>query len=100
LQYFRVSRLKDMGDNGIRTTHNAPTEELLEACDRLGMLVMDENRLLGSDAETWGSWKTNPPRPQSSQRFHLVPRQRGADSANHRPRPASPPPCRTSGSRT
>jgi beta-galactosidase len=51
LQYFRVSRLKDMGDNGIRTSHNAPTPELLEACDRLGLLVMDENRLLGSDAQ-------------------------------------------------
>jgi beta-galactosidase len=52
LQYFRVSRLKEMGDNGIRTSHNAPTPELLEACDRLGMLVMDENRLLGSDPQT------------------------------------------------
>jgi beta-galactosidase len=50
LQYFRVQRLKDMGDNAIRTSHNAPTPELLEACDRLGLLVMDENRLLGSDA--------------------------------------------------
>ncbi len=40
-----------MGDNGIRTSHNPPTPELLEACDRLGMLVMDENRLLGSDAQ-------------------------------------------------
>ena len=49
LQYFRVRRLKDMGDNAIRTSHNAPTPELLEACDRLGLLVMDENRLLGSD---------------------------------------------------
>jgi beta-galactosidase len=55
LQYFRVSRLKDMGDNGIRTSHNAPTPELLEACDRLGMLVMDENRLLGSDAQNLDS---------------------------------------------
>jgi len=51
LQFFRVSRLKDMGDNGIRTSHNPPTPELLDACDRLGMLVMDENRLLGSDAQ-------------------------------------------------
>ncbi len=51
LQYFRVSRLKDMGDNGIRTSHNPPTPELMEACDHLGMLVMDENRLLGSDAQ-------------------------------------------------
>src|SRR5208282_2212373 len=51
LQYFRVSRLNDMGDNGIRTSHNPPTPELMDACDRLGMLVMDENRLLGSDAQ-------------------------------------------------
>jgi len=50
LQYFRIARLKEMGANAYRTAHNAPTPELLEACDRLGMLVMDENRLLGSDA--------------------------------------------------
>jgi beta-galactosidase len=50
LQYFRVAKLKEMGANAYRTVHNAPTPELLEACDRLGMLVMDENRLLGSDA--------------------------------------------------
>jgi beta-galactosidase len=50
LQYFRIARLKEMGVNGYRSAHNAPTPELLEACDRLGMLVMDENRLLGSDA--------------------------------------------------
>ncbi|HUJ08652.1 MAG TPA: beta-galactosidase GalA [Verrucomicrobiae bacterium] len=50
LQYFRVRKLKEMGCNAIRTSHNAPTPELLDACDRLGLLVMDENRLLGSDA--------------------------------------------------
>jgi beta-galactosidase len=44
LQYFRVRRLKEMGSNAIRTSHNPPTPALLEACDRLGMLVMDENR--------------------------------------------------------
>ncbi|MGH7980433.1 MAG: glycoside hydrolase family 2 TIM barrel-domain containing protein, partial [Limisphaerales bacterium] len=49
LQYFRISRLKDMGCNAYRTSHNEPTAELLDACDQLGMLVMDENRLLGSD---------------------------------------------------
>jgi beta-galactosidase len=50
LQYFRIARLKEMGGNAYRCSHNPPTPELLEACDRLGMLVMDENRLLGSDA--------------------------------------------------
>ena len=51
LQYFRVKQLKKFGCNAIRTSHNEPTAELLEACDRLGMLVMDENRLLGSSAQ-------------------------------------------------
>ena len=50
VQYFRISRLKQMGCNAYRTSHNPPTPELMQACDRLGMLVMDENRLLGSDA--------------------------------------------------
>jgi beta-galactosidase len=49
LQYYRISRLKDMGCNAYRTAHNPPTPELLDACDRLGIIVMDENRQLGSD---------------------------------------------------
>jgi len=44
LQDFRIKILKEMGCNAIRTSHNPPTPELLAACDRLGMLVMDENR--------------------------------------------------------
>jgi beta-galactosidase len=51
LQYFRIAKLKEFGCNAYRTSHNAPTPELLDACDHLGMLVMDENRLLGSDPE-------------------------------------------------
>ena len=35
LQYFRIAKLKEMGSNAYRSTHNAPTAELLEACDRL-----------------------------------------------------------------
>jgi beta-galactosidase len=52
VQYFRVERIKSMGFNAIRTSHNSPTPELLEACDRLGVLVMDENRRLGWDPES------------------------------------------------
>jgi beta-galactosidase len=55
LQYFRIARLKEMGSNGLRTAHNAPTPELLDACDRLGMIVMDENRLMGSDPAHLGN---------------------------------------------
>ncbi|MDE1190985.1 MAG: beta-galactosidase GalA [Arachidicoccus sp.] len=51
LQYYRIELLKQMGDNAIRTTHNPPTPELLDACDSLGMLVMDETRLLTSGNE-------------------------------------------------
>jgi beta-galactosidase len=38
----QVEILKSMGCNAIRTSHNPPAPELLELCDRLGMLVMDE----------------------------------------------------------
>jgi len=48
---YRVEQLKKMGSNAIRTSHNAPTPELLDACDRLGMLVMDENREAGSNPQ-------------------------------------------------
>lgn len=47
LQEYRLRRLKAMGSNAYRTSHHPPTRELLEACDRLGMLVIDETRLMG-----------------------------------------------------
>ncbi|HEY1113414.1 MAG TPA: beta-galactosidase GalB [Chitinophagaceae bacterium] len=34
--------LKAMGTNAIRTAHNPPAPELLDLCDRMGFLVMDE----------------------------------------------------------
>lgn len=34
--------LKEMGCNSIRTSHNPPAPELLDLCDRMGFLVMDE----------------------------------------------------------
>jgi beta-galactosidase len=48
---FRVRRLKEMGFNAYRAAHNAPAAEFLDACDRLGMLVMDENRNFGATPE-------------------------------------------------
>jgi beta-galactosidase len=38
----QVQILKAMGCNAIRTSHNPPAPELLDVCDRLGILVMDE----------------------------------------------------------
>jgi beta-galactosidase len=48
---FRIRRLKEMGCNAYRCAHHPPAPELLDACDRLGMLVMDENRTFGSSPE-------------------------------------------------
>ncbi len=39
----RVQMLKESGFNAIRTAHNPPSPAFLDACDRLGMLVMDES---------------------------------------------------------
>jgi len=38
----RVEILKANGYNAIRTSHNPPSRDFLDACDRLGMLVIDE----------------------------------------------------------
>jgi beta-galactosidase len=51
----QVELLKEMGANAIRTSHNPPAPELLEAADRLGMLVMDEA------FDAWRRGKRRPP---------------------------------------
>ncbi len=51
IQAYRLERLKWMGSNGCRTSHNPPTTEFLDACDRMGMLVMDETRMMSSNPE-------------------------------------------------
>lgn len=43
---YKIELLKEMGCNAYRCAHHPPTPELLDACDRLGMLVMNENRRL------------------------------------------------------
>lgn len=52
LQDWRIAKLKDFGCNAYRTSHNPPTPELLDACDRLGMLVIDETRRMSTDEES------------------------------------------------
>ncbi len=47
LQRYRIERLKWMGANAYRASHNPMTAELLDLCDEMGMLVFEENRLLG-----------------------------------------------------
>lgn len=49
MQDYRIQLLKAMGSNAYRCSHHPPTPELLDTCDRLGMVVIDENRLMGSN---------------------------------------------------
>jgi beta-galactosidase len=46
----RIELLKSAGFNAIRTSHNPPSEAFLDACDRLGMMVIDE---------AFDGWKTS-----------------------------------------
>jgi beta-galactosidase len=48
---FRMAKLKEMGSNAYRTSHNPPSPELLDICDRVGMLVLDEHRMMGTSPE-------------------------------------------------
>lgn len=41
-EYRKISTLKKIGFNAVRTTHNPPSAALMEVCDRLGMYVYDE----------------------------------------------------------
>ena len=51
---FKIEKLKQMGSNAYRCAHHPHATEILDACDRLGMLVMDENRRLGASEEILG----------------------------------------------
>lgn len=46
-EYRRVRKMKEAGFNAIRSAHNPASRAMLEACDELGMYVMDE---------TWDMW--------------------------------------------
>ncbi|SNR31111.1 beta-galactosidase GalB [Lutibacter flavus] len=55
--------LKEMGVNGIRTAHNPPAPELLDLCDKMGFIVMDESFDVWNNAKakydyaiTWKEW--------------------------------------------
>ncbi len=51
LQSFRLGVLREMGGNAVRTSHNAPTPEWVDACDRMGMMMMCETRQMSSSPE-------------------------------------------------
>lgn len=51
LQVYRLKELKKFGCNAYRASHNPMTPEMLDACDSLGILVIEENRLTGINEE-------------------------------------------------
>ena len=55
----RVELMKNFGYNAIRTSHNPPSRQFLEACDRLGVFVIDE---------AFDMWE-KPKNPQDYHRF-------------------------------
>ncbi len=48
---YKIERIKQMGANGFRTAHYQHAAATLDACDELGMLVMNEARWFDSTAE-------------------------------------------------
>jgi beta-galactosidase len=79
----RLLLLKAMGVNALRMSHNPPAPELLDLCDRLGFLVMDE---------AFDEWlMPKAPRPQPPQRRALERRQRNRRATPARRRTGARP---------
>lgn len=51
LHTYKLELIKEMGANAYRSAHHPAAPELLDACDRLGILVVEENRKLDSSPE-------------------------------------------------
>lgn len=51
LQWYRLGVLKEMGGNAVRTSHNMPTPEWVEGCERMGLMMMCETRQMSSSPE-------------------------------------------------
>ncbi len=51
LHVWRLEQLKALGSNAYRSTHHPANIAILDACDRMGLLVMDETRQMSSDPE-------------------------------------------------
>ncbi|MCR5518999.1 MAG: glycoside hydrolase family 2 protein, partial [Bacteroidales bacterium] len=48
---YRLLQLKKYGFNAVRSSHNPASPAMLDICDELGLLVIDENRQMGINAE-------------------------------------------------
>lgn len=48
---YRISRLQEYGFNAVRTSHNCASVSMLDLCDEMGVLLIDENRQFGVNQE-------------------------------------------------
>ncbi|MCH5210300.1 MAG: DUF4982 domain-containing protein [Oscillospiraceae bacterium] len=48
---YRISQMKSMGANAVRSSHYPASPELLDICDRLGMLMFEETRRMSAAKE-------------------------------------------------
>lgn len=58
LLVYRIKKLKELGCNAYRSSHNPMTPAMLDVCDSLGILVIDENRLAGINDYQIGQLKS------------------------------------------
>lgn len=60
----RLKKFKDMGCNAIRTAHNPPDSHLLDLCDEMGFMVMDEafDEWEGAKNKWWQGHNVYPPK--------------------------------------
>ncbi len=60
----RLRKFKESGCNALRTAHNPPSADLLDLCDRLGLLVMDEafDEWEGTKNKWWQGHNVYPPK--------------------------------------
>lgn len=66
----RLQVLKEMGCNAIRTAHNPPSDELLNMCDSMGFMVMDE--VFDEWLESWPFGGVKKPQGKSKYGYHLL----------------------------
>ncbi len=53
---FRIQQMRGVGGNAWRTSHNPPEPALLDIADRLGILVLDENRVFATTSNCPGDF--------------------------------------------
>lgn len=66
----RLQILKEMGCNAIRTAHNPPSDELLNMCDSMGFMVMDE--AFDEWLESWPFGGVKEPQGKVKYGYHLL----------------------------